>query len=357
MTIHFISYSKSTSSGGVQTTIRGLQRFLLAKGVPCQELYVYDYPDNGNLLPELVGSTSVRWGNTPYIGQRKLHLLMAAATGYQQIQRTVSDGDTLVLFNPFYLICLPRKILKRTRVVLVQTNRFDYFLGGIQRWAFQARKQYIDIMTVYTDADKATLQQLVPDAPFPIEVIPRACRLDRANSTLNRSTELIYIGRIHEQHKNLSGLFQVMDTLGAPYRLSIYGGGSKEELARLQRQIDLRDNVRYCGESQDVAPALRAHGVFLMTSHFEGFGNTLIEARSQGLPIVAYDTFEALHWIVREGQNGHVIPPYDHRAFADAILAITADDATYQRYSEAALALADDTDQERILARWHRLLV
>lgn len=78
---------------------------------------------------------------------------------------------------------------------------------------------------------------------------------------------------------------------GSPWAVVIIGEGP--ERARLERQakaLDLRNLVvRMPGFRADADRAMGAFDLFVMPSRYEGFGLTLIEAMSHGLPIVASD--------------------------------------------------------------------
>ena len=48
-------------------------------------------------------------------------------------------------------------------------------------------------------------------------------------------------------------------------------------------------------------PYYKEARIFLMTSAYEGFPMTLIEAQQQGVVCVAMDTYESLHYILNDG--------------------------------------------------------
>ena len=58
--------------------------------------------------------------------------------------------------------------------------------------------------------------------------------------------------------------------------------------------------------------------MFVLTSHWEGFGYVLIEAMLCGLPVVAFDTSSNPE-IVKHGETGYLIPAYDIDALAEAV--------------------------------------
>jgi len=55
-----------------------------------------------------------------------------------------------------------------------------------------------------------------------------------------------------------------------------------------------------------------------LTSNYEGYGRTIIEAQACGLPVVMTDVGVAGEFIL-EGENGLIVPVGDDVALADAI--------------------------------------
>ena len=54
----------------------------------------------------------------------------------------------------------------------------------------------------------------------------------------------------------------------------------------------------------------------MMTSAFEGFGMTLVEAQQYGVVPLAMDTYGSLHDIITDGQNGEIIADNDLDEYA-----------------------------------------
>jgi glycosyltransferase involved in cell wall biosynthesis len=65
----------------------------------------------------------------------------------------------------------------------------------------------------------------------------------------------------------------------------------------------------------------RRHDVLVFPSTYEGFGLVLLEAMSQGLPVVATPAGCAPE-LVRDGDTGVLVPFRDSRALADAVTRI-----------------------------------
>ena len=59
--------------------------------------------------------------------------------------------------------------------------------------------------------------------------------------------------------------------------------------------------------------------IFLMTSRYEGWGMTIVEAQQMGCIPIVMDTFKALHDIVLDGENGFIVEDNDIDHMADVI--------------------------------------
>ena len=89
---------------------------------------------------------------------------------------------------------------------------------------------------------------------------------------------------------------------GLQGRARLLGKVSEETLAALYRGADLF-----------VMPNIHVPG------DIEGFGVVMLEAGLCGLPVVAAD-LEGISDVVREGENGHLVPTRDAAAFAEVVM-------------------------------------
>ena len=111
------------------------------------------------------------------------------------------------------------------------------------------------------------------------------------------------------------------------WRLTHIGGGEKLKALQAQAQaLGLDDRITWAGpKAQDeVVATLRAADLFVLPSKEAGDGdrdglpNVVMEAASQGLPIVATD-FAGIPEFVRDGIEGLLVPPGDVAALAAAL--------------------------------------
>lgn len=113
---------------------------------------------------------------------------------------------------------------------------------------------------------------------------------------------------------------------GAAPRLTILGPGLPEEAVLASFAAKARPYVRVVPRApeDEVMRHYRAHDVLVACSTYEGFGMVVVEAMSQRLPVVATPVGCA-PMVVRDGDNGVLVPPRDPGALAAALRRVMQD--------------------------------
>jgi len=126
--------------------------------------------------------------------------------------------------------------------------------------------------------------------------------------------------------------------LGAKLRVVLVGDGPlREQLLQLAGELNLKDIVWMAGDRDDVPELLQAMDIFLLPSLAEGISNTVLEAMSTGLPVVATDTGGTPE-LIEHGVNGYLVPVGDFEALALSIRSMTDSPDVLARMGEQALA-------------------
>lgn len=132
------------------------------------------------------------------------------------------------------------------------------------------------------------------------------------------------LGRMVHQ-KNQSFLIEVLKQLkekGVNAKLRIGGDGKlKEELTGLVRSHDLQNKVELPGFISDVKSFMSNIDVFLLSSHWEGFGYVLVEAQMCEKPVVAFN-ISSNPEVVKDQSTGILVPVNDRDAFVEAIISL-----------------------------------
>ena len=114
--------------------------------------------------------------------------------------------------------------------------------------------------------------------------------------------------------------------------------------------IAAEPGVEWLGRVEDVRGVwARAAIAVLPSTYGEGLPRALLEAAACGRPIVATDT-PGCREVVRDGETGLLVPPYDVPALARAIAALARDPARRQAMGQAGRALVEREFAEPVIA-------
>ena len=111
--------------------------------------------------------------------------------------------------------------------------------------------------------------------------------------------------------------------------------------------------VRLMGRTDRPLRVMDAADIFLTTSDYEGISNALLEAMAIGMPVVATDcTPGGARLLIRNGENGLLVPRGNTAEIAAALGRMAADHALRLRCGENAKKVRDEYDPRRIMDLW-----
>lgn len=159
------------------------------------------------------------------------------------------------------------------------------------------------------------------------------------------------IGRLHPQ-KGYDLLLEACAQLAPQHpdlHLVLAGdGGERARLEGLAARLGLGDRVRFLGFRRDIATVLRAFDLFVLSSHYEGFGMVLIEAMAAGTPIISTD-LDTSREILRDGESGVLVRPGDAGALAAAIGPLLGDTDRRAQFAAAAQRTVEQRFSDRAM--------
>jgi len=156
---------------------------------------------------------------------------------------------------------------------------------------------------------------------------------------------VLFLGGL-KPRKNLFLLLDVWAPVAARVpeaRLVISGGGPlRADLERHARRLGIEGRVVFTGYVPEAEKAahFRLADVFLFPSAMEGFGFSVAEAMSAGVPVVASDR-GSIPELVAEGQSGFVCDPSAPDRFVERLLLLLGDAALREKFGAAARERAD----------------
>ena len=134
------------------------------------------------------------------------------------------------------------------------------------------------------------------------------------------------IGRMHavKDQTNLAKAFvralEIQPMLRERLRLIMIGDGPlRTDIQKFLEQSGVSDLAWLPGERQDIPEILRGIDCFVLPSLSEGISNTILEAMSSSLPVIATNVGGNPE-LVENGKTGQLVPPNNPDALATAII-------------------------------------
>ncbi|NIQ15876.1 MAG: glycosyltransferase [Candidatus Dadabacteria bacterium] len=135
------------------------------------------------------------------------------------------------------------------------------------------------------------------------------------------------IGRFFPQKAHeifLQSIQYVLEKNNDVAALIVGDGPRREELEELARKLEIFERVNFTGNRSDVPQILNLIDIFALSSDWEGFPMTILEAMACGKPVVVTDVGGNREAII-DGDTGYIVPPRNPRAMSEAILSLIND--------------------------------
>jgi len=136
-------------------------------------------------------------------------------------------------------------------------------------------------------------------------------------------------------------------------------GAQRPELEEMAKGVGLGERVKFLGSQPygELPSIYRSATVFLLTSHYEGFGRVVAEAAANRLPVVA-PRIGGVEDIVEDGVSGYLCAPGDSAAMARAVVELLANPELRRRMGEEGRRnVVERFDPNRLARQWVGLLV
>lgn len=105
------------------------------------------------------------------------------------------------------------------------------------------------------------------------------------------------------------------------------------ELANLAEALGIGDKVTFLGYTRQLSAYFSAADIYLFPSLQEGLPIALLEAMSQGLPVIATD-IRGTNDLITDGDGGYLLKTDDYTGFADKIAYLADNEAIRSKFGE-----------------------
>ncbi|WP_304451194.1 glycosyltransferase family 4 protein [Nocardiopsis sp. YSL2] len=269
-----------------------------------------------------------------------------------------TDADVVIGTRPGINLLLarwaPRRVLAIGQEHVNLADHSDELRALIAR-----RYPRLDGMTVLTEADRDAYRAFLGAAPGWLTAMPNPLP-DRDYPRSTQDNPIIAAaGRMApvKQYPKLVEAFAVVAGKHPDWRLRVYGGGGKDgALRRRITDLGLSNQVTLMGRVEDLTGELAKAAILAVSSRVEGFGMTIIEGFSVGVPAVSFDCPHGPREIIEDGRDGLLVPDQDVDALATAMLRLVEDRDERLRMGREAVLSAGRYAIGPIVEQWERFI-
>lgn len=303
----------------------------------------------------------IQWRDVCY-SRFKPAFLFQYTNAVRRALREFSPDVTIVVDNGFKAFLLPVLADVKTPLVLA-LHRSRYNREGIDsgipgRWKakmfddyqhYFARK-FSRIVVLSAEArNEWELEATV--IPNPV-VIAAGVPSDRTQKIAICAARYVYEKGIDR----LLNIWEKIQNAHPDWQLHLYGSGESAPFEIRAKELGIGNSVQFFGPVHDIHDKFRNASVYVMASRFEAFPLSLIEAMACGLGAVAYDCPSGPASVIKNGQNGWLIPDGDADAFAQKLSELLSSSSERERMGRAAEVSVQALTPQKIMAKWESFL-
>ncbi|NLN32164.1 MAG: glycosyltransferase family 4 protein [Flavobacteriaceae bacterium] len=262
----------------------------------------------------------------------------------------IKDGSKKIIEFHFNFDISPFRIFN-------QKKSLKNFRNFLQIKSLKKKVDRFDKLVVLTEEDAVVWRKYFQN----IHVItnPITINSEHINASL-KSKVTLAVGRLTQQ-KGFDYLIDAWKTVHEnqpDWKLQIYGEGELQDA--LNRQIQkngLEDVVEIKDPVKNIEQVYEQSSLFVLSSRFEGFVLSLLEAMSCALPVVSFDCKYGPTQLIQYGENGFLVPLGNTKILAEKILEVLKDEDLRNSMGKSAKKTSENYSVPSIMAEWDKLFL
>ena len=226
-----------------------------------------------------------------------------------------------------------------------------------------------DGIRVVSERIKQSLITQLPNYRLPIIVLPifvdikkiqsAKIKMDLRQKYPDYDFRILMASRLTKE-KNIGLAIEAMTEVAIKYPkalLVVVGEGSEAEKLKVKSEkLKVADNVKFEPWTDDLASYYKTADIFLLTSNYEGYGRTVVEAMAAGLPVIMTDVGLAGEVLI-DDLDGIIISPGNRNALEEAILNLTTNPEKQAEFRNNSLkAVANFAEKDEYLRQYQLAL-
>ena len=133
-------------------------------------------------------------------------------------------------------------------------------------------------------------------------------------------------------------------------------GEDRELLERKIKEYNLEGRLILKGNVSNVDDYYKSSSIYVMTSRFEGFPMTLLEAKSYKLPIVSFDCLTGPSDIITDSVNGYLVEPYNKSVMVNKVNELIENSNLRREFSSKSNCDIEKFKINKIINKWVQII-
>lgn len=187
--------------------------------------------------------------------------------------------------------------------------------------------------------------------------------LEKIPKRMSRLTypNLITVGRLAPEkgYLDLLYIYKDLKDLHCTWHLDIVGDGEeRDKLEEFIAKNNLSNDVTLHGfkSSDEIEKLMQKSSIYVMSSYTESFGIVLLEAMSNGLPCVAFDSAEGAREIITSGRDGYIIRHRNFLAMEKKLLDLMKDLEKRKELGKNGRAKVKEFIADNVVLKWEKII-
>lgn len=365
--MRLLIYIHSLENGGAERVVANLANYWVAIGWDVTVVTVASHTTDFYVLAPGVGRVSLDLaGNNPNVFAGFVRTVRRVRALRRVLRRVEPEVALSAMHTANVVLALAARGMPKLRAIGSEHNFPPKAPMGVI-WETMRRHAYGQLMAVValtqecaswlTAHSHARRVPVIPNAVgWPLSKHePQVCPMTFCSSDRRI---LLGVGRL-SMEKNFPTLIDVFSRLAGrhpSWDLVILGDGPLRDALRSQvRSAGLEHRIFLPGSVGNVGDWYEQAALYAMSSHFEGFPNTLVEAMAYGLPAVSFDCDTGPRDIIRHEVDGLLVTPGDTVGMELALDRLMVDEQLRRQFASRAIEARERFSLKKISDMWEEL--
>ncbi len=223
-----------------------------------------------------------------------------------------------------------------------------------RRQYFRIIEKKADVVITLTNGDEKLWRKAKR-----VEVIPNFSTMQITTKYDPMSKRIIAVGRLSPEkgYDRLIHIWEQVSPKHPDWQLDIFGEGKMRD--SLNETISKQEiqNISIHHASSQISEEYAKSSIFVMTSYYEGFPLTLLEALKHGIPCIAFNCPFGPRSIILDNKCGYLVEDGNIQQFIEQLCKLMENDHIRKDFSIAAIKREKTFSVDAVMNLWEKLFV